>query len=336
MENVRLVLFAALGMVLFLLWQAWQQDYGPASSPKAAPTPSAEATPALPGRDVPQAPATAPDRFRTNVARHRVVIDRAKCTDCGLCASTCRLSVHRRTDGKLHLDEPVHDRCLGPGCQENDWCCVKVCPWGAISLEVNTTGLALGDKRWTEDLILETWRQARTGEAETNGRAERAGGSGGGFDALRLQDPAAPEPRDIDRIDLSLPLNRRSSGPRITLSVPFYGGGMSYGSVSVQTMLGRAMAARELGTMTSTGEGGYPDELVPYADRVITQIATGLFGVREETIMRARLVEFKYAQGAKPGLGGHLLGDKNTPSVARMREAVPWTALFSPFPVHSV
>ena len=201
---------------------------------------------------------------------------------------------------------------------------------------MNTTGLALGDRRWTSDLILETWRQARTGEAGANGGPERAGDSGGGFDALRLEDPALPGPRDIDQIDLSLPLNRRASGPRITLSLPFYGGGMSYGSVSVQTMLGRAMAARELGTMTSTGEGGYPDELVPYGDRVITQIATGLFGVREETIMRARLVEFKYAQGAKPGLGGHLLGDKNTPSVAQMREAVPWTALFSPFPFHSV
>jgi glutamate synthase domain-containing protein 2 len=111
---------------------------------------------------------------------------------------------------------------------------------------------------------------------------------------------------------------------------------MSYGSVSLETMLGRAMAARELGTFTSTGEGGYPDELIPCADHVITQIATGLFGVREETILRARLVEFKYAQGAKPGLGGHLLGDKNTPTVAEMREAVPWTSLFSPFPFHSV
>jgi len=47
-------------------------------------------------------------------------------------------------------------------------------------------------------------------------------------------------------------------------------------------------------------------------------------------------VEFKYAQGAKPGLGGHLLGDKNTPPVARMREAVTGNALFSPFPFHSV
>ena len=55
---------------------------------------------------------------------------------------------------------------------------------------------------------------------------------------------------------------------------------------------------------------------------MITQVATGLFGVREETIQLAPIVEFKYAQGAKPGLGGHLLGDKNTPAVAAMREAV--------------
>ena len=111
---------------------------------------------------------------------------------------------------------------------------------------------------------------------------------------------------------------------------------MSFGSVSLPTMLARAKSARAWQTFTSTGEGGYPDELIPYEDHVITQIATGLFGVREETIQRARIIEFKYAQGAKPGLGGHLLGDKNTPAVAKKREAVPWTSLFSPFPFHSV
>jgi glutamate synthase domain-containing protein 2 len=101
-------------------------------------------------------------------------------------------------------------------------------------------------------------------------------------------------------------------------------------------MLSRAMAAEAFETFTSTGEGGYPELLEPYADHVITQVATGLFGVREETIMRARVVEFKYAQGAKPGLGGHLLGNKNTDTVARLREAVEGTSLFSPFPFHSV
>jgi glutamate synthase domain-containing protein 2 len=95
-------------------------------------------------------------------------------------------------------------------------------------------------------------------------------------------------------------------------------------------------AAATLGTFCCTGEGGYPDQLMPYDDHVITQVATGLFGVREETIQRVRIVEFKYAQGAKPGLGGHLLGDKVTPAVAKMREAVTGSALFSPFPFHSV
>jgi glutamate synthase domain-containing protein 2 len=61
-----------------------------------------------------------------------------------------------------------------------------------------------------------------------------------------------------------------------------------------------------------------------------------MFGVREETIQYAPIVEFKYAQGAKPGLGGHLLGDETTTAVAKMRESVPWVSLFSPFPFHSV
>jgi glutamate synthase domain-containing protein 2 len=111
---------------------------------------------------------------------------------------------------------------------------------------------------------------------------------------------------------------------------------MSFGSISLQTMIARAWAAQYWDSFTSTGEGGYPDELLPYADHMITQVATGLFGVREETIQRARIVEFKYAQGAKPGLGGHLLGAKVTTAVAEMREAVRGTSLFSPFPFHSV
>ena len=85
-----------------------------------------------------------------------------------------------------------------------------------------------------------------------------------------------------------------------------------------------------------TGEGGYPEALYPYDENIVTQVATGLFGVREDTFQRVRMIEFKYAQGAKPGLGGHLLGDKVTPTVARIRESVTGSALFSPFPFHSV
>jgi glutamate synthase domain-containing protein 2 len=196
---------------------------------------------------------------------------------------------------------------------------------------------ALGDARWTTDLILATWVMAETGRPPENGLEYRTGNSGGGFD--RLEFKFLPEdqwtPADV-QIDLSVSLNRRGEGAQITIPVPLYGGGMSYGSVSEQVMLSRAMAAKHWGTFTSTGEGGYPEALVPLREHVITQVATGMFGVREQTIQYARLMEFKYAQGAKPGLGGHLLGDKATTSVAKMRESVPWVSLFSPFPFHSV
>jgi glutamate synthase domain-containing protein 2 len=111
---------------------------------------------------------------------------------------------------------------------------------------------------------------------------------------------------------------------------------MSYGSISEQVMLSRVMAAKKWNTYISTGEGGYPGVLIRYKENIITQVATGMFGVSEETIKYAPIVEFKYAQGAKPGLGGHLLGDKATTSVAQLRESVPWISLFSPFPFHSV
>jgi glutamate synthase domain-containing protein 2 len=220
-----------------------------------------------------------------------------------------------------------------------------------------------GDLRWPTILLLSTAEQARTGQPPSPEREFRTGRSGGGFDRMRFSfegqgdlgpddwqqyaryavpeangEPEAGIPRESsDGPDLALELNRRDpSRPRISIPHPWYGAGMSFGSVSLQTMVARAWAAQYWDSFTSTGEGGYPDALLPYADQIITQVATGLFGVREETIQRARIVEFKYAQGAKPGLGGHLLGNKVTGEVAAMREAVEGTSLFSPFPFHSV
>lgn len=196
---------------------------------------------------------------------------------------------------------------------------------------------ALGDARWSPELILATWIQAETGRPPRNGTEYRVGRSGGGFDRLdfRFAEPARQLP-DTEPVSTAIPLNQRPYDRKIEIPVPWYGAGMSYGSISEQIMLARAKAAQEWRTFTCTGEGGYPDSVAAYREHVITQIATGMFGVREETILRAPIVEFKYAQGAKPGLGGHLLGDKATMAVAKMRESVPWVSLFSPFPFHSV
>ena len=229
-----------------------------------------------------------------------------------------------------------HYRCVGPDCPNP---CHEACPVGALSIKRNPDFDAMGDFRWTPDLLASTWHMAERGNPPPGGLEYRLGASGGGFDKLRLVFPlgsAAPHGDDGDR-GVGVELNRRGDNShKIRIPVPFYGGGMSYGSVSITTMLSRIKAAAALGTFCCTGEGGYPDELKPYDDHVITQVATGLFGVREETIQRVRIVEFKYAQGAKPGLGGHLLGDKVTAGVARMREAVKGYPLFSPFPFHSV
>jgi glutamate synthase domain-containing protein 2 len=178
---------------------------------------------------------------------------------------------------------------------------------------------------------------AETGEPPHGDLNFRTGDSGGGFDKLRLVYPRRQSAVKPEEVSTAIRLNRTGDNrPRIDIPLPLYLGGMSFGSVSIVSMLSRVRAAKALNTFCSTGEGGYPDELKPYDDHIITQVATGLFGVREETIQRVRIVEFKYAQGAKPGLGGHLLGDKVTPPVARMREAVVGSALFSPFPFHSV
>jgi glutamate synthase domain-containing protein 2/ferredoxin len=274
-----------------------------------------------------------PSRFRNPVAKYRLI--RSKdCTACGKCVAVCPYQVHEIRRGKVLTRN--HSRCVGPDCAAP---CHQICPAGALTLKKNPTFETMGDSRWTPDLLASTWHMAEYGRTPPGGLEYRIGGSGGGFDKLRLLLPPRKGglPNGTEDVDVGVELNRRQDhAHRVRMAVPFYGGGMSYGSVSITTMLSRIRAAASLGTFCCTGEGGYPDELRPYDEHVITQVATGLFGVREETIQRVKIVEFKYAQGAKPGLGGHLLGDKVTPGVARMRGAVVGRPLFSPFPFHSV
>jgi len=274
-----------------------------------------------------------PSRFRNPIGKYR--LHRTNdCIACGKCVEVCPYGVHGIKRGKVLIAR--HDRCVGPECSNP---CYEACPVNALSIRRNPDFDVMGDLRWTPDLLVSTWHMAEQGQVPPKGLEYRIGGSGGGFDKLRIvfRKKAVDSAEESDDPDIGVVLNRRNdTAHRIRIEVPFYGGGMSYGSVSIHTMLSRIKAAAALGTFCCTGEGGYPDELKPYDRNVITQVATGLFGVREETIQRVRIVEFKYAQGAKPGLGGHLLGDKVTPGVARMREAVAGYPLFSPFPFHSV
>ena len=279
-----------------------------------------------------------PSRFRNPIGKYTIRRN-SRCTSCGLCAELCPYGVHPRYDIYSQPIRPKEHRCIGFACNKNDFFCVDRCPEKALTLRNNPILETLGDYRWTAEMLIGHWDMAETGNLPIVDVEYNLGNSGGGFDKIRFR---LPEPEAYlnladEEIDTSIDLNKRGDGRlEKTISIPCYGGGMSFGSTALPVIVGRARAAQRLNTLTCTGEGGYPLELVPYADHVITQIATGLFGVREETILFAPIVEFKYAQGAKPGLGGHLLGDKVTPKVAAMRETVVGNALFSPFPFHSV
>ncbi len=277
------------------------------------------------------------ERFRNPVGKYKVWRS-AACTLCGRCVAICPCDVHVKPEGYSHFLPPRDYLCQGFQCKEIGTFCPDHCPQHALRVELSPMYESLGDRRWTADLILSTWGMARTGDAPHGDLEYRTGGSGGGFDRMRFRLPQSVRTVDEQDISTAIELNKRTDDerPRVCIDVPFYGGGMSFGSVSPITMTARARACAAWNTFTCSGEGGYPERLIPFKDHVITQVATGLFGVREETIGHARIVEFKYAQGAKPGLGGHLLGDKVTPAVAAMRETVPGNSLFSPFPFHSV
>lgn len=270
-----------------------------------------------------------PSRFRNAIAKY-IVRRTQGCKACGVCIKVCPFGVHEYAGRKLA--RPREHLCIGQTCAR----CINECPKGALNLSPNPAYETIGDCRWTNDLISSTWFEAETGKMPPDHMEYKVGNSGGGFDRLKFRFPKEGYRTD-DEISTSIQLNKRRDGrEEISIDIPVYGGGMSFGSTSLPTILSRAKAAKVWNTFVCTGEGGYPEELAPYDDYVITQIATGLFGVREQTIQRVRMVEFKYAQGAKPGLGGHLLGDKVTQEVANMREAVAGSSLFSPFPFHSV
>ncbi|MCG2794350.1 MAG: glutamate synthase-related protein [Actinomycetia bacterium] len=122
----------------------------------------------------------------------------------------------------------------------------------------------------------------------------------------------------------------------IKLDVPIIFSGMSYGSVSLNTHRALAVAAEKLGTVMNTGEGGLHEELYPYAGNIIVQCASGRFGVHPKYLNAGVAVEIKVGQGAKPGIGGHLPGEKIGREVSGTRMIPVGTDALSPAPHHDI
>ncbi|MYL96553.1 glutamate synthase large subunit [Novosphingobium sp. FGD1] len=122
----------------------------------------------------------------------------------------------------------------------------------------------------------------------------------------------------------------------------FATGAMSYGSISWEAHTTLALAMNRIGGKSNTGEGGEDPRRfkpLPNGDTMrssIKQVASGRFGVTTEYLVNADDIQIKMAQGAKPGEGGQLPGDKVDKTIGATRHSTPGVGLISPPPHHDI
>ena len=112
---------------------------------------------------------------------------------------------------------------------------------------------------------------------------------------------------------------------------------MSIGALSPEAHEALAEAMNSIGGNSNSGEGG--EDPARYGTNKVSrikQVASGRFGVTPAYLVNADVIQIKVAQGAKPGEGGQLPGDKVTPYIAKLRYSVPGVTLISPPPHHDI
>jgi glutamate synthase (NADPH/NADH) large chain len=156
---------------------------------------------------------------------------------------------------------------------------------------------------------------------------------------IRGVDHAAPAPAG----ELGTPPVRLDDvEPVASIVKRFATGAMSYGSISAEAHQTLAIAMNRLGGRSNTGEGGEdrerfsPDANGDLRRSAVKQVASGRFGVTSEYLVNADDLQIKMAQGAKPGEGGQLPGNKVYPWIAKTRYSTPGVGLISPPPHHDI
>ena len=119
--------------------------------------------------------------------------------------------------------------------------------------------------------------------------------------------------------DTSVTLGTRSAQNPIKLDIPITIAGMSFGALSgpAKEALGRGATAA--GTSTTTGDGGMTAEERGHSDKLVYQYLPSRYGMNPDDLRKADAIEMVVGQGAKPGGGGMLLGQKISDRVADMR-----------------
>ncbi len=272
----------------------------------------------------------------------QVVVDRERCTLCRRCITGCGFGTLSCQDGRIVGDDL---KCVA--CHY----CVTHCPTGAITIQQFPLAFKYHDY-WSVNHRKNAWRQA-----EAAGMLLTGMGNDQPYlnifdhlvlDACQVTNPSIDPLREP--MELRTYLGRKpdvlevdSSGrlitplePNIAIETPIMFAAMSYGAISLNAQKSLAMAAEQCGTLWNTGEGGLHRDLYPLAHCGIVQCASGRFGVDAEYLNAGVAIEIKIGQGAKPGIGGHLPGEKVSAEVSRTRMIPTGTDALSPAPHHDI
>lgn len=271
--------------------------------------------------------------------------DIKRCIQCQVCVNQCSFNVHRYDADE---NEIVSDENNCVGCHR----CVIFCPTRAISIRKNPLDYR-DNYNWRPETIEDILKQAETGGVLLTGM-----GNDKGYkiywdhmvlNASQVTNPSIDplrEPMELvtylgrkpEKIEID-PHTRRLKTeipPQVKLSIPVMFSAMSYGAVSLNVQKSLARAAKEAGTLWNTGEGGLHASLYEYGENTIVQVASGRFGVHSKYLNAGKVVEIKIGQGAKPGIGGHLPGEKVTAEVSLTRMIPKGTDALSPAPQHDI
>ncbi|SUZ32724.1 Glutamate synthase [NADPH] large chain [Roseibaca ekhonensis] len=122
-----------------------------------------------------------------------------------------------------------------------------------------------------------------------------------------------------EKCDTSVTLGTRFAKKPIKLDIPITIAGMSFGALSAQAKEALGRGASEAGTSTTTGDGGMTAEERGHSKTLVYQYLPSRYGMNPDDLRRADAIEIVVGQGAKPGGGGMLLGQKISDRVAEMR-----------------
>lgn len=278
-------------------------------------------------------------------ARFIVERDSERCIQCQVCVNQCSFDTHYYDVE----DDEVRSResnCVG--CHR----CVLFCPTQALTIKKSP--LKYRDNYyWRPEVIEDIIRQAETGGMLLTGmgddKSQRIYWDHLLLNASQVTNPSIDplrEPMELttylgrkpDQVELDLDSLSLRTGlaPQVKLEVPVMFAAMSYGAVSLNVHESLARAATEMGTLWNTGEGGLHPKLYKYGNNTIAQVASGRFGVHPEYLDIAKVIEIKIGQGAKPGIGGHLPGEKVSAEVSMTRMIPQGTDALSPAPQHDI